>query len=166
MAKSFPLARLIPHLDDEGLLRVQGRLQFSSLPPDDKHPFLISRSHFSVLLIRFQQFIMKHAGVSTLISAVWKSYWVFGLRRIAKRVKRMCVSCQRQNSAACTQPMAPLPEERVNPAVPFAVTGLDQAGPLYCCDTPRRKYWVLLFTCAVVRAVHLELVDTRHMTQY
>ena len=102
---------------------------------------------------------MKHAGVSTLISAVRKIYWVFGLRRIAKRVKRMCVSCQCQDSPACTQPMAPLPEERVNPAVPFAVTGLDHAGPLYCCDTPRKKYWVLLFTCGVVRAVHLELVD-------
>ena len=159
VAKSSPLARLTPYLDDEGLLRVQGRLQFSSLPPDEKHPILIPKSHFAVLLMRFQHFIMKHAGVSTLISAVRKSYWVFGLRRIAKRVKRMCVSCQRQDSAACTQPMAPLPEERVNPAVPFAVTGLDHAGPLYCCDTPRKKYWVLLFTCGVVRAVHLELVD-------
>ena len=95
-----------------------------------------------------------------LISAVPKSYWVFGLRRIAKRVKRMCVSCKRQDSTACTQPMAPLPEERVNPAVPFAVTGLDHAGPLYWCDTPRKKYWVLLFTCGVVPTVHLELVDT------
>ena len=159
VAKSSPLARLTPYLDDEGLLRVQGRLQFSSLPPDEKHPILIPKSHFAVLLMRFQHSIMKHAGVSTLISAVRKSYWVFGLRRIAKRVKRMCVSCQRQDSAACTQPMAPLPEERVNPAVPFAVTGLDHAGPLYCCDTPRKKYWVLLFTCGVVRAVHLELVD-------
>ena len=41
----------------------------------------------------------------------------------------------------------------------FAVTGLDHAGPLNCCDTPRKKYWVLLFTCGVVRTVHLELVD-------
>ena len=36
----------------------------------------------------------------------------------------------------------------------------NHAGPLYCCDTPLKKYWVLLFTCGVVRAVHLELVDT------
>ena len=41
----------------------------------------------------------------------------------------------------------------------FAVTGLDHAGPLNCCDTPQKKYWVLLFTCGVVRAVHFELVD-------
>ena len=65
VAKSSPLARLTPYLDDEGLLRVQGRLQFSSLPPDEKHPILIPKSHFAVLLMRFQHFIMKHAGVST-----------------------------------------------------------------------------------------------------
>ena len=67
VAKSSPLARLTPYLDDKGLLRVQGRLQFSSLPPDEKHPILIPKSNFAVLLIRFQYFIMKHAGVSTLI---------------------------------------------------------------------------------------------------
>ena len=69
------------------------------------------------------------------------------------------MSCKCQDAAACAQPMALLLEEWVNPAVPFAVLGLDHAGPLYCCDTPRKKYWVLLFTCGVVHAVHLELVD-------
>ena len=49
VVKSSPLARLTPYLDDEGLLRVQGRLQFSSLPPDEKHPILILKSHFAVL---------------------------------------------------------------------------------------------------------------------
>ena len=149
VAKSSPLARLTPYLDDEGLLRVQGR--FSSLPTDEKHPILIPKSHFAVLLLRFQHVIMKHAGVSTLISAVRKCYWVFGLRRRAKRVKRMCVSSQRQDSAACTQPMAPSPEERVNPAMPFAVTGLDHAGPLYCCDTLSTYDTVLAFRCLVAR---------------
>ena len=41
VAKSSPLARLTPYLDDEGLLRVQGRLQFSSLPPDEKYWVLL-----------------------------------------------------------------------------------------------------------------------------
>ena len=72
VAKSSPLARLTPYLDDESLLRVQVRLQFSSLPPDEKHSILIPKCQFAVLWIRFQRFIMKHAGASTLISAVWK----------------------------------------------------------------------------------------------
>ena len=83
-----------------------------------------------------------------------------GLRRIAKRVKKACISCQRQDGPACSQPMAPLPADRVNQAFPFEVAGLDHAGPLYCCDLLRKKFWVLLFTCAVVRAVHIELVES------
>lgn len=42
----------------------------------------------------------------------------------------------------------------------FSVCGIDFAGPLYCSDLPRKKLYVLLFTCAVVRAVHVELVDS------
>ena len=101
---------------------MQGRLQLSSLPPDEKHPILIPKSHYVVLLIRFQHFIMKHAGVSTLIPAVRKSNWVFGWCRKARRVKKMCMC---HDAAACTQPIAPLLKERVNPAVPFTVMVLD-----------------------------------------
>ena len=93
----------------------------------------------------------------------WVRRFLFNVResrRIAKRVKKMCASCQQQDAAACSQPMAPLPPERANPAVPFAVTGLDHAGPLYCCDLPHKKFSVLLFTCDVVRAVDLELVES------
>ena len=139
---------------------MEGRLQFSQLSFDEKHPILLPKCHLAVLLVRFQHVLMKHAGVSTMITALRKCYWIIGVRRIAKRVKKTCASCQQQDAAACSQPMAPLPPERVNPAVPFAVTGLDHAGPLYCCDMPRKKFWVLLFTCCVVRAVHLELVES------
>ena len=85
--------------------------------------------------------------------------WIISVRRIAKQVKSSCVSCQRHDSQPCSQPM-PLPANRVSQAFPFAVSGLDHAGPLFCCDNPRKKYWVLLFTCAVVRSVHLELVES------
>ena len=56
--------------------------------------------------------------------------------------------------------MAPLPKERVSQAPPFTITGMDHAGPLYCSDHPGQKFYILLFTCAVVRAVHLELVES------
>ena len=51
-------------------------------------------------------------------------------------------------------------EDRVRPASPFEVLGMDHAGPLYCEDYPEDKFYVLLVTCAVTRAVHLELVSS------
>lgn len=53
--------------------------------------------------------------------------------------------------------MAPLPEDRIKPAPPFTNVGLDFAGPLYLKDSDEKVY-ICLFTCAVTRAVHLELV--------
>jgi hypothetical protein len=41
---------------------------------------------------------------------------------------------------------------------PFAVTGIDFAGPLYIkVGSDMRKAYISLFTCATTRAVHLEL---------
>ena len=52
--------------------------------------------------------------------------------------------------------MAPLPEDRIKPAQPFTNADLDFAGPLYLKDSGEKAY-ICLFTCAVTRAVHLEL---------
>ena len=56
------------------------------------------------------------------------------------------------------QKMAPIPEDRIKPAPPFANVGLDFAGPLLLKDSGEKAY-ICLFTCAVTRAIHLELVS-------
>lgn len=44
-------------------------------------------------------------------------------------------------------------------AAPFAVAGLDFARPVIIKDEGRtHKFYILLLTCAVTRAVHLEVV--------
>lgn len=69
------------------------------------------------------------------------------------------MTCDRFNCRAATEVAAPLPPERVTKALPFEVTGIDFAGPLYTKDQGRnKKSYILLFTCAVTRAIHLELV--------
>ena len=156
--KSSSIVKLTPFIAEDGLLRVQGRLQRSPLSWDEKHPIILPKSHLALLLTRFQHVLMKHGGVSAMISALRNTVWIVGVRRIAKRVKKECVSCQKQDTVACGQPMSPLPDVRVNQATPFAVTGLDHAGPVFTCDSPGKKFWILLFTCGVIRAIHLELV--------
>jgi len=72
--------------------------------------------------------------------------------------------------------MPPWPKERVNEALPFEYTGLDYFGPLYVkqyqCATDKesapviKKVWVCLFTCLVVRAIHLEIVEDISTNQF
>ncbi|GFX36854.1 integrase catalytic domain-containing protein [Trichonephila clavipes] len=52
----------------------------------------------------------------------------------------------------------PLPPDRVTDCAPFEIVGIDFAGPLFLKDG--RKVWITLFTCAVYRAIHLELVNS------
>ena len=52
-----------------------------------------------------------------------------------------------------------MPEFRVRECAPFSYIGLDYAGPLYVKGKQVEvKVWIALFTCAVSRALHLELV--------
>ena len=43
---------------------------------------------------------------------------------------------------------------------PFRSQGWTTGDHIYCCDFAGKKFYVLLFTCAVIRAVHLELVES------
>ena len=154
------IKKLIPFLNEnDNLLRVGGRLQQSELSEDEKHPIIIPRGHFATLLVRHMHLSHKHAGVNSMMTLLRNNYKVVGARPVCKTVKRFCVSCQRQDSDAYKQIQAPLPAMRVKPSLPFTLTGVDHAGPLYCCDVPGQKFYILLFTCATIRAVHLELVD-------
>ena len=153
-------------MGEDGLLRIRSRLQQSELPFEERHPILLPKGRVAELLVRDQHRLMSHCGVDTLITAVRTSYWVVGLRCLAKRIKRFCASCQRQDAVACNEPAAPLPRDRVARAPPFTVTGVDFAGPIFAVDCPRQKLYVCLFTCAVTRAVHLELTSSLTQSEF
>ena len=163
---SSPIHRLTPFLGDDGLLRVRGRLHLSDLCFEEKHPVILPRGHLAELLVREQHHILKHGGVSTLMTAVRSSLWIVGLRVIARRVVRACVSCRRHDSQPCCEPAPPLPRDRVTKARVFEVCALDFAGPLFSVDCPKQKLYICLFTCSVVRAVHLELTESMDVDEF
>ncbi|XP_033222835.1 uncharacterized protein LOC117176691 [Belonocnema kinseyi] len=53
---------------------------------------------------------------------------------------------------------APLPIHLVKDAAIFKVIGVDFPGPVYLRG--QKKAWICLYTCAIYRAVHLELVSS------
>ena len=161
------IAKLSPFLGCDGLLRVQGRLQFTDLQYDEKHPIILpKKSPVSLLLVRFHHILMKHAGVGSMMANLRNAYWIVGVRCLCKRVRRECFQCKKLDAKPYVRPIAPLPELRVSKAPPFAIIGLDYAGLLMCCDAPSKKFQVLLITCAVIRAVHLELVDSLSLEDF
>ena len=166
VAKSSNLYKLSPFIGEDGLLRARCRLNYSDLTFDEKFPILLPKCHFSLLIVREKHAQLKHAGVSQMITAVRDHYWVIGLRSLARKVKGECLSCKRVDARACQEPMAPLMEARLKKAPAFNTTGLDYAGPVYCKDFPGEKFYILLFTCAVTRAVHLELVNSLSLTHF
>ena len=66
-------------------------------------------------------------------------------------------------------PEATLPKEKINPCYPFEVARWDFAGPILGIGPTKtdqeKKYYVLIFTCAVTRMISFELtaaVDAEH----
>ena len=55
-----------------------------------------------------------------------------------------------------------IPADKVKLTAPLIVVGIDYVVPFYVSGRGRSKFYILLFTCAVTRAVclHLELVES------
>ena len=162
--RSSSLINIDPFLDDSGVLRVMGRLENAELSFSSKHPIIVPHGPLAKLLIEHQHIQLKHSGTSTLLSTLRNEFWIIGARRLAKSVVNKCIACKRIDARLCKQAIAPLPKLRVNTAPPFSISGLDHCGPLYCADSPGKKYYILLFTCAVVRAIHLEMTDSLNIS--
>ncbi len=82
-----------------------------------------------------------------------------------KRVVGNCVRCRKLPGSAFNEVADPLPLDCTRQAVPFEVVGVDFAGPLYIQAryaqqrAEPEKIYDCFFTCAVTRAVYLELVS-------
>jgi len=87
-----------------------------------------------------------------------ESFWILQARRAIRKDVSRCVVCRRFISKKSNVVPAPLPEDRVKNAKAFEVVGIDLAGPLFLKN--KEKVWVVLFTCAVYRCIHLELVSS------
>lgn len=69
--RNSPTLKLNPFIDEEGILRVGGRLRESSLPYSAKHPMLLPGHHpLSQLIITHEHEKHLHAGPQATLSAV------------------------------------------------------------------------------------------------
>ena len=101
-----------------------------------------------------------HAGPSHTLSQIRTRYWIPHGKAEVKRILSKCSTCRKYQGGPFQMPkMSAWPNKKISRSPPFSYTGLDYIGPLYVKDGEERtKVWICLFTCAVVRAVHLEIV--------
>ena len=142
----------------DGLWRVNSRLIKGDDSDSFKYPVILPEHPLVFRLIENAHLMVKHAGVGITLGLLREQVWILKGRQLVRKVVNRCVRCKRFNSLPVCTPAAPLPKERFVGDSAFAVAGVDLAGPMFLKN--RKKAWVVLFTCAVYRAVHLELVTS------
>lgn len=163
------LKQLQPFLDEDGILRVGGRIRNSILPFRTKHPIILPKnSHLTKLIIEEAHKYTIHGG-PTLMSAFLSNYWIFGKAKRIKQVCHSCVTCFTYRCKPQEQVMANLPDYRVTQQRAFLHTGVDFAGPLLTKAytgrsrgkhaNPTKKSYIAIFVCMVTKGIHIELVS-------
>ncbi|XP_018376357.1 PREDICTED: uncharacterized protein LOC108769714 [Trachymyrmex cornetzi] len=159
------IAALSPFIDENGIIRVGGRLSRSRLAYAQKHPILIPSRHFLTdLIIRETHERYYHTGIQTTLYMIRQRFWLLDGRNQVRKIIKSCIRCFRFNTDTVNYKMGDLPKNRVREAFPFANTGIDFCGPFYVKEKKHRnrnrvKTYVCVFICMVVKAVHLEVVS-------
>ena len=161
-SRRLPLVRhLRLFLDKDQLIRCGGRIHNAPLSELARFPYLLPPKHqFTNLVILQAHIDQHHSGVNSTLTVIRQRYWIPSGRQRVRSILRKCVTCRKTVGKPYTIPdPPPLLKCRVNKAQPFEVTGVDFTGALYVrnCEMEQKVY-ICLFTCAVSRAIHLEVV--------
>jgi hypothetical protein len=162
--RSSKLLNLNPFLDNNGIIRVGGRLINAHINYDQKFPIVLpSKHHITKLIILDQHEKELHAGPSATITAIREKYWPLSARSVVRNLIYKCHTCFKVNPQTTDQLMGNLPSIRVTPSMPFSHCGVDYAGPILIKEGNRRskktiKSYIALFKCFATKAVHIEIV--------
>ncbi|XP_043502762.1 uncharacterized protein LOC122524512 [Polistes fuscatus] len=159
------LINLNPFIDQEGILRVGGRLRNSEIPFTQKHPIILYKhGQLTNNVIDYIHQKHFHSGCQLTASIIGDNYWIIGAKSAIKKRIYNCTTCIRLRAQTLNQIMGDLPKDRLIPSRPFARCGVDYAGPFMLkrnkgrCNVLEKAY-MALFVCFSTRALHLELVS-------
>ena len=87
---------------------------------------------FTEMIIYDTHGIQLHPGVCTTVTALHSNVWIPYIRQYTKKLLRRCVTYRRlEGNTFRALDSSPLPTLGVQEGIPFAVTEVDFAGPLY-----------------------------------
>ena len=163
--KNGKLKTLAPFIDQNGLLRVGGRLINAKLTYEEKHPVLLPTRHYVTdLIIKEAHFNYYHAGIQSTLFYLRHKFWLLDGKNQVRKIVQNCLVCLRHRPNPIQYQMANLPAYRVNAASAFLCTGVDFFGPMYIKEKKFRnrvklKSYGCVFICMSTKAVHIELTS-------
>lgn len=165
LANNSKLLTLSPFLDDDGILRVGGRLKNAHATYNVKYPILLPRNSFvTKLILKSEHERTLHAGPQATLAAIRRRYWPINGKSLVRKIIFNCVTCFKANPRSSITIMGNLPSKRLErPLRPFINCGLDFAGPItiknsFLNNRKNIKGYIALFICFATKAIHLELV--------
>lgn len=162
--KDNKLIPLSPFLDNDGVLRMKGRLDATPyITVDLKQPMILDKDHhITKLLVMAFHNRFHHQNTETVVNEMRQRFWVVGLRTLVKSTVKGCQKCKNAKVVPVVPEMSPLPPARLAiHEFPFTYTGVDYFGPILITIGRRHeKRYGVVFTCLTTRAVHVELAST------
>ena len=155
------IAKLDPFIDDEGILRVGGRIKRSAVASEMQHPVLLPKfCRIAELVARWCHEQVAHAGRGMTMNQIRSSgFWVTRCNSLVRCIILKCVRCKQLRGRFQQQKMADLPKERMSEEPPFTYCGVDLFGSFLVKDGQKEvKRYGALYTCLSSRAIHIEVV--------
>lgn len=113
LSKRSKLINLTPFLDQNGILRVGGRLKNAKIPYNAKNQMLLPHSHFvTKLIINSVHLTCLHGGPRLTESVLRQKFWITNSQHRIKEVINKCVKCFAMKANTMSQLMANLPLAR------------------------------------------------------
>lgn len=158
--KSSVIHKLSGYLDEDNVLRINSRLNYSCLPSFHEPPVILPKNSWITHLI-IQHFHSKlhHLNFETTVNELRQHYHITRMRATVKSVIAKCQTCKIYKATSIPPQMAKLPHARQAAyTAPFTFTGVDFFGPIYVTvNRHKEKRYGVLFTCLTIRAVHIEI---------
>lgn len=123
-----------------------------------------SKSLLSNKLVFHTHLATIHGGVNTTMTNVRETHSIPGLRQLTKKEISKCHECKRIQSKSFTTPVPGyLPKTRAEQNQSSKAIGAHYADTIYYKTKLERemKVYLLLFTCSVSRAIHLETLTNQ-----
>nr|CAH7734250.1 unnamed protein product [Callosobruchus chinensis] len=96
VSRTSKILKLDPFMDSDGILRVGGRLQYSNMSYDKRHPILLPPdTHFTILICSHYHHQLLHAGAQHLLAAIREHFWIISARRVVTKIASRCITCFR-----------------------------------------------------------------------